>query len=80
MSTPSDSESLTTLGLNLTRSCRYLHESQGVSKLDLIWVLHGILGQVLSWEGMIQKDRFGKDGLEDEYPSDGRGFDPGDLH
>jgi hypothetical protein len=42
-------ESLTTLGLRLVRACRYAYQEQGVSIQDLLWMLHGVMGQVLSW-------------------------------
>jgi hypothetical protein len=41
--------SLTTLGLKLVKACQYAHLEQGVTVKDLIWMLHGIMGQVLSW-------------------------------
>lgn len=53
MSTPEDDHKVDpriTLGLNLTKSCKYVYENQGLSQVDLIFVLHGIMGQVLSWE------------------------------
>jgi len=75
MGTPNQDSPLVTLGLNLTRSCRYLHDTQGVSKLDLIWVLHGIMGQVLSWE---EDDKNAKVSEGEEFPTEGRGFDPSD--
>lgn len=73
MSTPPPDSPLVTLGLNLTRSCRYLHDHQGVTKADLMWVLHGIMGQVLSWEKQTE------DTVEGEDPTEGRSFDPNDL-
>jgi hypothetical protein len=56
---------------------KFCHDTQGVSKLDLIWVLHGIIGQVLAWEDDERKGYVLGDG---EFPTDGRGFDPTDLH
>ena len=40
---------LTTLGLNLVETCRDLHRNHEVSLKDLLWMLHGVMGQVLSW-------------------------------
>lgn len=42
-------DSLTTLGLRLTKACQHAHLEQGVSIKDLLWLLHGVMGQVLSW-------------------------------
>ncbi len=40
---------LTTLGLRLVQACKHAHMEQGVGVMDLIWMLHGIMGQVLAW-------------------------------
>ncbi len=74
MTTPPNDSPLVTVGLNLTRSMRYLHDNQGVSKADLVWVLHGILGQVLSWDDLSEMN-----GDKDDFPNDGRSFNPDDL-
>jgi hypothetical protein len=86
MNTPGSDSPIVTLGLNLSRSCRYLHEHQGVSKEDLVWVLHGILGQVLALPSMSGLDRFGDEpGDEDDdddnrpFKGGGRSYDPTDL-
>jgi hypothetical protein len=42
-------DAMTTLGLRLVKACQHAHLEQGVSINDLIWMLHGIMGQVLSW-------------------------------
>jgi hypothetical protein len=47
---PPEDDPRITLGMNLTRSCKYTYENQGLSIKDLIFILHGIMGQVLSWE------------------------------
>lgn len=46
---PSEIVSMVNLGLRLTQACRYVYLHQGISITDLVWVLHGVLGQVLSW-------------------------------
>jgi hypothetical protein len=51
-SDPSNSDPVVNLGLKLTKSCKYVYENQGFSIKDLIFMLHGIMGQVLSWEAM----------------------------
>lgn len=40
---------LTTQGLRIVQACQHLHMQQGVSLKDLLWMLHGVMGQVLSW-------------------------------
>ncbi len=40
---------LTTLGLRLVQACKHAHMEQGVGVTDLLWMLHGVMGQVLAW-------------------------------
>ncbi len=42
-------QTLTTLGLRISDSLKYLYREQGVNLRDILWVLHGVMGQVLSW-------------------------------
>ncbi len=59
----SDQHPLNVLGLRLTRACRYAFESQGVLPLDLVWLLHGLMGQVLLWEYQASDEPF-EEGLD----------------
>lgn len=41
---------LNVLGGRLSRACRYVFENQGVTCMDLVYVIQGLLGQICLWE------------------------------